>query len=245
VPFAWDDYLANADRLLFLGIDPWRITHAVLGSAASTSIIDRLYTLWVPMVMVGVIVACLAKPVARAQYLLSFAVAWVVIGVVGAYLLSSAGPCYSHLIGTQAADWFAPLRERLIAQHAEVRLGAVGWQSTLWNSNVLHDYGFARGISATSMHNAICMLYVLALWSAGRAWRTLSCIYAGVIWVGSVHTGWHYAVDGLIAWAMMAAIWSGVGAYLRWCGYAAWPEPDAMEPAGELQPVFVRESAVA
>lgn len=221
-PFAWDDTLARVDRILFLGIDPWRITHALFGAPLPTRLIDIAYTLWVPLVMVGVLAAALARPELRARYFLSFGLSWLLIGVVGAYLLSSAGPCYSVNIGAETARWFQPLMERLQAQDEALGIGAVKWQAVLWESHVGKEYAFGRGISAApSMHNAICMLYVLATARAGLGARIAARLFAVLILVGSVHTGWHYAVDGLIGWAMTFAIWQASGAYLQKVGYRA------------------------
>ena len=231
-PFAWDDALARADRLLFLGHDPWRITHALFGAALPTQVMDLAYTMWVPLVMVGVLWAAMAPPALRARYLLSFALAWPLIGVVAAFLLASAGPCYSAAIGADTAGWFAPLMERLATQNAAIGLKAVEWQDVLWQSHLAHEYKFGRGVSAApSMHNSICMLYVLAMWRAGPLWRAGSIAFAGLIFVGSVHLGWHYAVDGFIGWALMIAIWKAVGSYLSWSGYPS-PSLEA-EPVGE------------
>ena len=219
-PFAWDDTLARLDRILFLGVDPWRITHALFGAPLPSRIIDIAYTLWVPLVMVGVLLAAFAKPELRARYFLSFALSWLLIGTLGAYLLSSAGPCFSAEIGAETAAWFQPLMERLQAQDEAVGMGAVKWQAVLWEAHAGREYAFARGISAApSMHNAICMLYVLATARAGLTLRLASRLFAITILIGSVHTGWHYAVDGLLGWAMTLAIWRGCGAYLRWVGY--------------------------
>jgi hypothetical protein len=220
VPFYADDYLARADRILFFGHDPWRVTHALFGDPVSTVVLDRIYTAWVPLVMVGVLVAACAKPRIRAQYLLSYALCWTLIGVVGAYALSSVGPCFAGRLGTETAGWYAPLMERLAAIHAERGLGAVGWQSVLWNSLVMEQHEFARGISAApSLHNAICLLYVLALRNSAAVWRIGSILLAAAVWIGSIHVGWHYAVDGPIAWVMVLAIWWAVGAWLDRVGY--------------------------
>mgnify|MGYP003410990741 CR=1 FL=1 len=40
--------------------------------------------------------------------------------------------------------------------------------------------------------------------------------YAGVILLGSVHTGWHYAVDGYAGIALAAACWWICGPVARW-----------------------------
>ena len=158
----------------------------------------------------------------RARYFLSFAAAWLLIGVVGAYAFASAGPCYADRFGFETAGWFRPLMHRLANDYSSVGgLGTIGWQDTLWAAYVGREYGFARGISAApSMHNAICMLYVLALANARPLFRISAVAFAAVIFVGSVHLGWHYAVDGLLGFAGMIAIWKLAGFYLDWCGYA-------------------------
>jgi len=239
-PFSWDASLASADRALFFGVDPWRITHALFGGPKATRIIDTLYTAWVPFVMVGVLAACISKPAARARYFLSFAAAWLLIGVIGAYALSSAGPCYAGRLGTANASWFRPLMQHLASDYDG--LNALTWQDVLWKAYAAREYGFARGISAApSMHNAICMLYVLA---AARSHALLSAAavsFAAIIYIGSIHLGWHYAVDGLLAYAAMIAIWSAVGRYLEWCGYGQTegiPETDA-EDAQQEKPIAI------
>src|SRR3546814_1924522 len=42
-PFRWDDAFAALDRTLFLGHQPWQITHAILGYWATIAL-DALYT---------------------------------------------------------------------------------------------------------------------------------------------------------------------------------------------------------
>ena len=240
-PFNWDDTLAHLDRTLFFGIDPWRITHAVLGEPLPTMAIDFLYTMWVPAVVVGVLAAAVSAPVERARYFLSFGAAWLLIGIVGAYALSSAGPCYADRLGSTTAEWFRPLMSRLANDYSSVGgLGTIGWQDTLWAAYVGREYGFARGISAApSMHNAICMLYVLALANARPLFRIAAIAFAAVIFVGSVHLGWHYAIDGLLGFAAMIVIWKAAGFYLDWCGYAAGQgaAPDSSDEIGTAEPV--------
>jgi hypothetical protein len=54
-PFTWDDRLAELDRLLFLGSQPWQWSHAILGSPTATLVIDRIYTGWVALLFVAVL----------------------------------------------------------------------------------------------------------------------------------------------------------------------------------------------
>lgn len=46
-------------------------------------------------------------------------------------------------------------------------------------------------------------------------------MFVTLIFIGSIHLGWHYAVDGLVAFAMMSAIWWAAGWFLETTGTAA------------------------
>lgn len=225
VPFAWDDRLAAADRALFFGHQPWELTHFLFGSVEATIVIDRLYSGWVLLLSFAILGFALFAPrYDRARFFLSFTVAWLLLGVVGAYVASSAGPCYTAAIGASSAAEFAPLMERLhaIAAIEGTHIDVARWQSVLWDAHVHRRYGFGMGISAMpSLHNAIAMLYALAFFRFGRAWGAAGSAFALIIFVGSIHLGWHYAVDGIVAAAAMAAIWWAAGFYLERSGYAA------------------------
>ena len=238
-PFSWDDTFARLDRILFLGQEPWQITHAVFGSALLTAAIDRMYTLWVAFLFCAVLLfSTIAPRTMRARFFLSFGAAWLLIGVLGAFVFSSAGPCYAAAIGAASAIDYQPLMDRLREVDAVYPLGAVQWQGVLWDHHVQQKYGFAMGISAMpSMHNAITFLYLLAVWDSGRKLRLAAGIFAGAILIGSVHLAWHYAVDGLFAWAAVGAIWWAAGAYLRRVGY--------IELVGEPSPAADPEPAAA
>lgn len=241
-PFTWDAALASVDRILFLGVDAWRVTHALFGAPLPTRMLDVAYTAWVPGVLVSVLIAAMAPRVQRARFFLSFAASWLLIGVFAAYVFASAGPCFAQQLGTANASWFVPLMDRL-TNDAAAPLNATIWQELLWQSHAARQYGFARGISAApSMHNALCALYVLALANARPVLRVGAMIFAATIFVGSVHLGWHYAVDGLLGWAAMAAIWKAAGTYLDWCGYNAEDKSELKgksDTAGEAKPVLV------
>jgi hypothetical protein len=241
-PFSWDDAFAGADRLLFLGHQPWELTHALLGAPALTVAIDRLYTIWVILLSVAIVgFAVFAPRYDRARFFLSFTAAWILLGVIGAWLTSSAGPCYAAQIGASSAGEFAPLMARLrhISDNHSI-LGAVMWQDMLWEAHDSRRYGFGMGISAMpSLHNAISVLYALALARFGRRYAVGGWLFALLIFIGSIHLGWHYAVDGIVAAAAMIPIWWACGRYLERSGYAAIAAADERRPAISAEPALV------
>ena len=219
-PFYLDDRLAAIDRMLFGGYQPWEWTHAVFGGVRATAALDLIYSAWVPLLFASLIIAGFATRRQRAQFMLTFALAWVLLGMVGSWLLSSAGPCYSALINARSQAEFAPLMMRLAQIDAIQELGAIVWQKELWQAQVERRFGIGVGISAMpSMHNAMTALYVAALWRTGLVSRYASLLFALVIFIGSIHLGWHYAVDGLVSFTVVIALWHAVGHYLRWSGY--------------------------
>jgi hypothetical protein len=223
MPFYLDDLFTAADKLLFLGRQPWELTHALLGSADATLVIDRLYTLWVFGLSVAIGYFALIAPGAeRARFFLNFTAIWIVLGVFGAYIGSSAGPCFLAAMASPSAPEFAGLMERLTAIDAALKadggmgLGALHWQNMLWTAHETDTIAFSMGISAMpSLHNAIAFLYVLLAFRIGRTAGLIASLFALTTFVGSIHLGWHYAVDGLVAFAGTYAVWWGVERYLR------------------------------
>lgn len=217
-PFNWDGTIAYAGMMMLGGTRAWHFTHAIFGGPYPTMVLDRIYTLWVPLLFVAVLFFSLfVQPRLRARFFLSFGAAWLILGLGAAFLLSSAGPCYLPKLGGPGSADFAELMKRLQAiNDAGYPLGALDWQQKLWDAQMTRHYGFGMGISAMpSMHNAIAFLYVLAAFRA-RLWvRLAAWLFAVTILIGSIHLGWHYLADGLFAWVSMALIWWGAGAFLQ------------------------------
>ena len=211
-----DPVLAHADRALFLGHDPWRVTHALFGSPDATLLIDHFYHGWFAPMAVGIML-CAFLPAAtyrlRTQYLLSYLGIWIGIGSILAFLLPSAGPCfYSRLVGP------SPSYDALLASLAQVQaatgspVNSLAIQQWLMQAHGSHSLVVGAGISAMpSVHNALALLFALAAFRINRAAGWLFAAYAAVIWVGSIHLGWHYAVDGIVGDLLTLAIWVASG----------------------------------
>ena len=215
-PFAWDPELHALDRLVHGGRLPWQLLQPLLGSPAVTLALDRLYALWIPLSAVVLVWQAFgSRPLTRARFFLSYVTVYVVLGTVLAIALSSAGPCYYGLL-VGNPDPYRPLVSYLQSVHASTPLLAVEGQAVLWQLYLEQRHVPFLSISAMpSVHVAIAVLFAIAGWEAGRVAGLALTLYALIVLVGSVHLGWHYAVDGYLAAVLTAVIWVGCGAALR------------------------------
>lgn len=219
--YSFDPLLVHVDRALFLGSDPWRVTHAVLASPTATLIIDRLYHGWFAPMVLGLIV-CAWMPSARyrlrTQYCFTYIGVWIFLGSVMAFAMPSAGPCfYAELVDPSSP--YQPLMARLHAQElaAGTHFEALSNQQMLLKVRDVHELVIGGGISALpSVHNALAVLFALAAFRLNRVVGWLFAGYALVIWIGSIQLGWHYAVDGLVAVAATFLLWKGAGRVADW-----------------------------
>jgi len=206
-PFAFDERLASLDRALHLGVDPWRVTHAALGGIG-TSVVELVYSAGWGLGNALLVAAAAIAPWShwRRRVLCAYALMHVVLGTIVALVVSSAGPVYAPDLPSAAATThgFDVLRELLWGRHSPIPLTA-HLQQQLWLDYV-HGSGF--GISAfPSLHVASAALVALALRARG-GWAFAAAIaFVVVIQVGSVHLGWHYAVDGYASIGAMIALW--------------------------------------
>lgn len=224
-PFAFDVSFAEIDRALHFGMDPWQLTHAVFGSNGATVGINFVYNLWF-LVSWGFLlwqILNLGQPRERMRFLLSFAMIWALLGSLGGVLLSSAGPVYyGYVTGLESP--FAALMERLYAISADLeaaggtKIGALRVQEWLWGTYQDGATEVGSGISAMpSMHVAMAVLVALSGRHVGKFVGRVLILYAVLIQIGSVHLGWHYAIDGYASAILTIVIWKLTGAIVaRW-----------------------------
>lgn len=238
-PFYLDPLLYQWDRTLHFGIDPWRILQPFFGYTWITYAINFLYALWffVLQAMLVLQSGATGDRRQRMQFLLTMAVAWALIGSLAATLMSSAGPCYYGLV-VGGPDPYAPLMSYLREVAGNLSIGAFGYESQipfatlalqdlLWQSQLNGDFGIAKGISAApSMHVASSWIIARVAWSMGRTARIFGSLFLLVIFVGSIHLGWHYALDGYLAIGFAWALWRVTGWLLDRPAVQAWLWPD-------------------
>jgi hypothetical protein len=215
-PFAWDETFDRWDVALHFGYRPWQLLQPVFGWWPITFLVNLNYNMWFVMMNVfWAYHAFIMKPGARrTRFFLAYVLIWMVGGGLMAVLFSSAGPCYFTRLGL-SPDPYAPLMAYLKSANVHAPVWALMTQDMLWD---LHKEGSAfGGVSAMpSMHNATALLFVLA--SAGWArWVRIGLIaHCVLIFLGSVHLGWHYAVDGYAAAGLAVALWWVAGKLARW-----------------------------
>lgn len=215
VPFSWDQPFEELDRWLHGGVAPWELLQPLLGRPLITHAINWAYNFWFYFLSLIWVWQAFRQTDnrLRLQFFLTLTLGWILLGNVAATWLSSAGPCYyGRIVGTP--DPYAPLMSYLRSVDEIYSIWALGAQEMLWGNYQMRDVMVGSGISAMpSMHVAIATLFALVCWRVRRWLGIAMTIYAVIIMIGSVHLGWHYAVDGYLGAAGMLAIWCIVG----WC----------------------------
>ena len=207
-PYHFDVALAHWDRILH-GADPWRLLAPVFGGPVGLTVLDAAYRLWFVVLPLFVVWQGWRRPSPdRTKFLLALAVTWVLLAVVVAVAVSSAGPVYYERLTGLAG----PYRD-LLASHQGLNLVATSFQEELWWAYQYGPRGPVAGISAfPSLHVAMPTLMALALWREHRAWSLAMWGYTLAILIGSIMLAWHYALDGEASIVLVGAIW--------WmCGY--------------------------
>lgn len=234
--FSFDAAFAAADRALFMGIDPWRITHWLVPSATGTQMLDYAYMVWFVPMLLFVLLSGAAPARLRTRYLIAFALIWICAGTALAYLLPAAGPCFVQVFHDSGA--FMPLTERLAAQSEWLadRSSGTGLMALIGQGQLLHGFQtrelmLAGGISAMpSVHNAVAVLFACAGFACHKVAGWILSLFAAVIWFASIHLGWHYAIDGIAGLACALACWKLAGLWTDRLFETA-PEPFLLAPA--------------
>jgi hypothetical protein len=221
--FGLDGLFAQWDRAIF-GVDPWRISHGVFSAPIASLVLSLAYHQYFLPMAVGVFLCAVlpGRRQLRTQYLLSFALIWILVGSVLAFLLPSAGGVFWGEFHP-GPDPFRPLVDAL-ARHHDVLLeaghdqglGARAFQIALADSFGGDRLAIGRGISAMpSVHIALAVQFACAAFALHRGLGCAAAVYGVLMWVASIHLGWHYAVDGIVAAIVTVPLWFACGPLVR------------------------------
>ncbi|MCF8474204.1 MAG: phosphatase PAP2 family protein [Emcibacter sp.] len=217
-PFYLDEFLMKADRFIHFGIDPWRITHAVFSTAFLSVVLNYFYNLWFFIMFSYVLwmVVNVHFNQKRMRFLLTFIMIWTLIGSFLAVLLSSAGPCfYGDVVGDKTV--YGPLMDILRSYDKQYEssffgIFALNTQNMLWMDYLKNDTNIGSGISAMpSMHVSVAALLYFSGRDVNKYIGYGMGIFLVMIQIGSVHLGWHYAVDGYVSIFLTWLVWRFAG----------------------------------
>jgi len=187
VGFSADASLANIDRAIFLGTDPWRalvwLDHPYLAEAYHFG--------WIIWVTAALIYVGVQAPNRRKDVLLTAYFTLWTLGPLIHFLSPAAGPLFFDQLGLGAR--FTAIPEPPHTQFIE---------NYLWHGYQTRTINYAGGISAMPSLHIATMVWAAIVFYRTRAFP-LAIGLALYIFAASIVTGWHYASDG-IAGAVLA-----------------------------------------
>lgn len=209
VPFRWDEPLMALDKALHGGVLPHDWLMPFLSSPAALLFVNVAYNLWFVVLLFCFFWFGYARQDShlRQRYLIAYLSLWLLGTCVVGTLLSSAGPCFYGLV-VPGADPYAALLATLKSANDVYPIWAVPTQATLWQSH-LAGHGEIEGVSAMpSLHVATSVLFILLARAWGQRWFLWFTVpFAGLILIGSIVLGWHYAVDGYAGGVLAVICW--------------------------------------
>ncbi|QYU69561.1 phosphatase PAP2 family protein [Leptolyngbya sp. 15MV] len=222
--FGWDAAFIAWDRALFLGFDAWQVMQPLLGYPPVTAALAFLYHAWILLIYLGTLYLLFyraAEPVRR-QYLIAFLLIWTIVGGAMATMFASVGPCFvGPILGD---DTFAAQMAYLEAANREVPIMTLHVQDLLLEWHRDGNRGLGSGITAMpSMHVAMAMLFWLAVRRVSPGAGRFFFVFLALIWIGSVHLAYHYAVDGLVSVIATAVLWWAANRLVAWWDARAQP----------------------
>jgi hypothetical protein len=155
---------------------------------------DYYYVTYFPMLVLFTtyVLVQQRRPDLRARFIFGYVLLWI-IGGLSYYLWPSMGPCYYKpelfIHVREHLPLASLLQERLLHDH--LRFIADPWS---------HTPELYYGIAAMpSMHVAVLVYFALFARPFGRTLTFAAWTATLLTFIGSIVTGWHYAVDGYAA----------------------------------------------
>lgn len=203
------------------------------------------------LVFVQAFVALYAKRQFTSVFFLALNLTWLMGGVLLAFVIPAAGPIFVHLFDPSLTAQFSALHDAL--------RGVLSPEGAILTTQ---DYLIASvgqpvavkggGISAMpSIHVATAIVFLLAARNTGWFWPTVT--FAVLTFLGSVHLGYHYAIDGFASVPIAVLCWQVSFLIYRPQQTALFPATDAIEddpvpvfPLSAVQPeapLFGRDAA--
>jgi hypothetical protein len=197
----YDTQMANLDKVLWLGHDPARVLHDLLGTGFAAQLFSAVYIIWIVLVPVSIAIALVwtRHTAAGSWYVTAVAFDWA-LGAAIYLMFPSVGPIYSD------PETFAELPHTYAWQ----------LQHSMWDDRlaVVGDVvgsGTLQTIAAfASLHVGIMVTICLIVEYVGLArWlRVASWVFLVLTVFATVYLGWHFFIDAIAGAALGAfTVW--------------------------------------
>lgn len=193
-PGVHDAAVWGLERTLHFGVAPSTLATRWIDGPSALRILDVWYGVWLLTLGCGIaFFAAEARDADRRGAVLSCLLLWA-MGAVSYTVVPVVGPAFAF-----PGLWEALPRELPIAAGTQSLLGA-NYDRVVAGARAGSDgFEYTRGVAALpSLHvgfHALFALWIRVLWP--RAFP-LAVGLAALTFVGSVRTGWHYALDGYV-----------------------------------------------
>ncbi len=187
----YDDWLQLTDSILFLGADPAKLLHEVLGTGIAAHVLSSVYISYLMLVPISLAAGLVWNRNISLGfwYVTALCINWS-LGAASYYLLPSVGPRYieGEYFSTTLPD-----------------TGVSALQDSLWGSRLKVlidplDTNSIHGVAAfASLHVSVVFTAAYCAHRAGlnRLLRAALWTYLGLTVLSTVYFGWHYVVDDI------------------------------------------------
>jgi len=207
----YDDALVGIEQWLHGGLNPAWLLAGGEGPTWWATLLDLVYYAWFAAMPLSLSYFLTHRNGRKREHMFAAFAGIFLVGVLWGAVFPSHGPCYvdpEHFPGPGmplcafTQTWLA---ERCAALQAITVEGSGGLT-------------FGSGMMALpSLHVAVCVLYVVFFWGEGVGLRWASVVFAVLIFLASIQSGWHYAVDGYGAVVLVAVVtWMTSGLAREW-----------------------------
>jgi hypothetical protein len=218
-PFSWDQAFVTLDKQLHFGVHPYIWLKPLFDTPLATYVLNLNYVVWF-FVMFYLLLSqgfATQDTKVRRQFLLAFQLSWFLGTCLLGTIFSSVGPGLYARMFPGEIDPYAPLMASLRVANSSYNIYALNVMDELWKSYET-GVGMISGISAMpSMHVGTAVLFAILGFASGRpklGW--ILTVFASLIFIGSIHLGWHYAVDGYAGIAVAFTGWWLAGKLVNW-----------------------------